>query len=81
MRSSGKVFDRIPFEFIGAENNDSTVDDAPLWPLAYLNLHHFRNSADYEDSVFLIGQAQPWMSGLTTEWRDWMQEKGVYLGS
>lgn len=46
----------IPFTFIGASNNDSTIDDAPLLPLAELNIGHFRNSADNEESSFAVGQ-------------------------
>lgn len=46
----------IPFTFIGATNNDHTVDDAPLLPLAELNIGHFRNSADNEESSFVVGQ-------------------------
>lgn len=46
----------IPFAFIGAGNNDSTPDDAPLLPLAELNIGHFRNSADNEESSFVVGQ-------------------------
>lgn len=46
----------IPFTFIGASNNDQTVDDAPLLPLAELNIGHFRNSADNEESSFVVGQ-------------------------
>ncbi|MGK9687276.1 hypothetical protein O6443_23940, partial [Salmonella enterica subsp. enterica] len=30
----------IPFTFIGATNNDATIDDAPLLPLAELNIGH-----------------------------------------
>lgn len=48
--------DEIPFTFIGASNNDSTIDDAPLLPLAELNIGHFRNSADNEESSFVVGQ-------------------------
>ncbi|MBU4749389.1 DUF4055 domain-containing protein, partial [Salmonella enterica subsp. enterica serovar Typhimurium] len=47
---------KIPFTFIGASNNDATVDDAPLLPLAELNIGHFRNSADNEESSFVVGQ-------------------------
>lgn len=47
---------KIPFTFIGASNNDSTIDDAPLLPLAELNIGHFRNSADNEESSFVVGQ-------------------------
>lgn len=46
----------VPFTFIGATNNDHTIDDAPLLPLAELNIGHFRNSADNEESSFVVGQ-------------------------
>lgn len=78
---SGK-FDYIPFAFVGATNNDEAIDNAPLYDLAELNIGHFRNSADYEDSVFFVGQAQPWISGLDQEWRDFLESKGeLYIGS
>jgi hypothetical protein len=81
-RSMKAVLDFIPFEFIGAQNNDSSVDEAPLYDIAYVNRAHYRNSADYEDSVFLAGQPQPWMSGLDESWRDHLEKQGTaYLGS
>ena len=49
--------------------------------MAALNLAHYRNSADYEDSVFFNGQPQPWMAGLTEEWRDWLKKEGIVIGS
>lgn len=79
--TSGKL-DFIPFAFVGSENNDQSIDPAPLFGLAELNIGHFRNSADYEDSVFFVGQAQPWIAGLSEEWRDWMQSQAqIYIGS
>jgi hypothetical protein len=39
-----------------------------------MNIAHYHNSAEYENSVFLCGQIQPVMTGLDTEWRDWLQE-------
>ena len=72
----------IPFRFVGSRNNDSTIDDVPLYSLARLNIAHFRNSADYEDSVFYVGQAQPWIAGLTEEWRDHLEKQTTaYVGS
>jgi hypothetical protein len=62
-------------------NNDAAIDDAPLYDLASINVAHYRNSADYEDSAYFTGQAQPWMSGLTVEWRDWLETQGIYIGS
>lgn len=47
---------KIPFTFIGASNNDASIDDAPMLPLAELNIGHFRNSADNEESSFVVGQ-------------------------
>lgn len=52
----GALEGKIPFTFIGASNNDASVDDAPMLPLAELNIGHFRNSADNEESSFVVGQ-------------------------
>lgn len=54
--ANGNYFNEIPFQFVGSENNDSTYDPIPLYDTAILNLGHYRNSADYEESVFLCGQ-------------------------
>jgi hypothetical protein len=78
---SGAPFNEIPFTFIGSENNDSEVDPSPLYDLAVLNLAHYRNSADYEDSVFMVGQPTPWISGLTEQWVKDVLKGGVHLGS
>ncbi|HHR5902386.1 TPA: DUF4055 domain-containing protein [Providencia alcalifaciens] len=80
-RAGSGAWDEIPFTFIGAQNNDHTIDEAPLLGLAKINLGHYRNSADYEDSVFFCGQVQPYIGGLSEQWRDWLQEKGVMVGS
>jgi hypothetical protein len=94
---AGKNWTEIPFAFVGAVRNtpdleaysefasyamtlpDMTV--SPLYDLAVLNLGHYRNSADYEESVFFTGQPQAWMSGLTEEWRDKLVADGVQIGS
>ncbi len=54
--ANGDAWNIIPFEFIGAEDNDAEVDPAPLFDLARLNIGHLRNSADYEESVHITGQ-------------------------
>jgi len=71
----------IPFTFVGAQNNDPSIDESPLYDIAMINLGHYRNSADYEDSVFWCGQAQPWISGLDEQWVKLLEEKGIYVGS
>lgn len=52
----GDPLNEIPFIFIGSENNDSTMDNIPLYDLAVVNLGHYRNSADLEESIFIVGQ-------------------------
>lgn len=47
----------IPFTFVGASNNDSTVDDVPLLPLADIQIGHFSNSADNEEMLHTLAQA------------------------
>lgn len=58
----------IPFTFFRSNDNDETMDDAPLYDLAVLNLAHYRNSADYEESNFISGQPSLFITGLTKEW-------------
>lgn len=77
----GKPLDRIPFHFVGAENNDTEVDDPPMYDLASLNIAHYRNSADYEELVYIVGQPTAWFSGLTKDWVDDVFKGEVRLGS
>lgn len=79
--ASGKPFPDIPFCFIGAENNDSEVDAPPLFDLADINVAHYRNSADYEEASFLVGQPTPVLIGLTEVWADKYFKEGVGIGS
>ncbi len=77
----GGFIDRIPFEFVGATNNEPQIDKAPLLDLAGLNVAHFRNSADYEEGVFMTGQDQLVLTGLTQDWVDKNFKGGIKLGS
>jgi len=81
-KSNGEKWYEIPFVFVGAKNNDSTIDDAPLSDLAELNIAHYRNSADYEESCFLTGQPSLFIThSLSAEaWNDYNPE-GVVLGA
>lgn len=77
----GSTWDIIPFVFIGSINNDPTPDKAPLYDLAEINIAHYRNSADFEESSFIVGQPTPVISGLTTEWAQDILKGGVVFGS
>jgi hypothetical protein len=80
-KSDGSMWSEIPFTFIGSVNNDAVVDKAPLYDIAEINISHYRNSADYEESSFMVGQPTPVLAGLTPSWvKDVLKEK-VGLGS
>lgn len=66
--SDGVPLTEIPFKFIGSKTNNPQLDPAPLYDLAVLNIAHYRNSADYEESCFATGQPTVWASGLTEQW-------------
>ena len=56
---TGETFNYIPFGIFGTENNDMASDNATLYDLARVNLQHYRNSADLEESIFIVGQPTP----------------------
>lgn len=65
---TGEPLKEIPFWFIGSQNNDANPDNPNLYDMASLNMAHYRNSADYEESCFVVGQPTPVATGLTEEW-------------
>ena len=78
--AQGNPFTEIPFTFIGSENNDSEIDHPPMLDLCEINIAHYRNSADYEESIYMAGQPTPVISGLTEEWaKDVLNDK-IVLG-
>ena len=81
-RADGTNWPEIPIMFIGSKNNDSTIDDAPLADIAEVNLAHFRNSADYEESCFLVGQPTLFIThSLSAEQFKQFNPQGIKLGS
>lgn len=79
--NAGKPFGYIPFYFIGSQNNDASIDKPPMYDIANLNIGHYRNSADYEDSVYMVGQPTPYFAGLTQAWVDEVLKGVIQLGS
>lgn len=79
--ATGQPWELIPFQFIGPETNQAKPEKPPLYDLAQMNLAHYRNSADFEESVFMLGQPQVTMTGLDQAWRDHLEASGVYFGS
>jgi hypothetical protein len=77
----GKPFDEILFTFVGADNNDPSVTDPPMYDLACVNIAHYRNSADYEETCFMLGNPTPYFTGLTKEWVKDVLKGTIMLGS
>ena len=66
--AEGKRLNFIPFKFIGATKNTPEVEPPLFYDLASLNVGHYRNSADYEESSFTVGQPTYCFGGLTKQW-------------
>lgn len=79
--SDGNPLTEIPFEFIGAEKNNADIDYSPLFPICDLNLAHYRNSAELEDSTHIVGQPTPVLTGLTKDWVSTVLGGRVILGN
>lgn len=56
--AGGDRLTEIPVAIMGAEDNNPDADTPPISDIAALNVAHYRNSADYEEGVFMHGQ--PW---------------------
>jgi hypothetical protein len=80
-KANGKQLYEIPFTFIGAINNDSKPDMPPMYDMAKINIGHYRNSADYEESIFYIGQPTFVVSGITEQWWEKVMCKVLRFGS
>lgn len=52
----GEPFKEIQFDFIGSSNNNASPDYPLMYTFASLNIGHYRNSADWEESCFTSGQ-------------------------
>ena len=78
---SGNALTFIPFVFIGSVNNDPEIDQPPMFDMAVLNVAHYRNSADYEEACYILGQPTPWFAGLTASWVEDILKGQVQLGA
>lgn len=73
----GSRMDFIPFVFVGAEDNTADIDKPPLLDIANVNVGHYRNSADYEDALFMVGQPTPVITGLDSQFIE--KHKGQFV--
>lgn len=80
-KANGDAFTDIPAILVGADNNDPRIDDSPMADIAEINQGHYINSADYEESVFMVGQPTPTIEGLDIQWAKEVLTGPIYLGS
>lgn len=79
--ASGTRLREIAFTFVGSVNNDPNPGVMPMYDLCSINMAHYRNSADYEEAVYMLGQPTPWFGGLTEQWVKDIMGGRVMLGS
>lgn len=79
--AAGQPIKEIPFTFVGVQNNDSVPSVPPMYDLCALNIAHYRNSADYEEATYMLGQPTPWFAGLSEEWVTKVLGGAVALGA
>lgn len=80
-KADGKLLGEIPFSFCGAINNDANPDLPPMYDMAKINIGHYRNSADYEESVFFIGQPTFVVTGISKNWWEGVLFRKLRFGS
>lgn len=81
--AGGRPWTTIPFQFLGAKNNDEHPDKPLLLDIADINLAHYRNSADVEEGAHLVGQPMLHVDigdASVDEWKE-LNPTGIQVGS
>lgn len=60
---NGKTFEQIPFYFLS--NEEEPIEDSVIDNLAYLNLSHYRKSADLENGAHFTGVPTAYATGAS----------------
>jgi hypothetical protein len=81
--AGGATFDHIPFHIMGSVNNFPDPDVPPLYDMAVLNVSHYQNTADLEESSFIAGQPTYHLNIGETEPQEWqaLNPSGLLVGS
>lgn len=82
-QSDGSAFDFIPLFIVGSQNNDPSTDDIPLSDIAHVNVGHYRNSADLEESAYVAGQAMIHIDIGEMDDKSWaaLNPNGIAIGA
>lgn len=63
----GRALDYIPFYFINPYDMRPEIEKPPFLDLANMNIGHYRNSADYEQALYMTAQPTPWVAGVASD--------------
>lgn len=55
----------IPFQFVNPYDLEPEIEKPPLYDLCRINISHYRNSADYEHTLYMTANPTPCFSGVT----------------
>lgn len=77
----GNTWDYIPFTFCGAVDNSDEIGVPPLYDLAALEYSYYANTADVEESAFIVGQPTLCFPSITPEQYAMVKESGAGVGS
>lgn len=78
----GSTLDFIPFVFAGAYANIPDMQLPPLYDIAQVNIAHYRNSADQEESIYIHGQGTLFItSDMTPEMFKEANPNGIVVGA
>ncbi|ENU92086.1 hypothetical protein F971_01973 [Acinetobacter vivianii] len=77
---NGEIWSYIPITFVGAIDNTPEIDNAPLLELAELNIAHYRDSADFQESVYFVGQPQYYLDSIDLQAYEAIKKDGLYIG-
>lgn len=80
-KADNSAWTEIPFQIFGADKNDFELEVPPVYDMCMVNLGHYVNSADHEESSFTVGQPTYYIKGLTQRWVDDNMSGGVFIGS
>lgn len=79
--TDGQPIKEIPFMFVGSVDNGYKINPMPMLAISDLNIAHYRNSADYEEAVFRLGQPTAVATGLTKQWVEQVLKGKIRLGA
>lgn len=78
----GLKMNYIPIEpIVSQKYTFDTICTPHMYNLANMNIGHFRNSADYEESCFMNGQGTLLLTGITKKWYEDTLKNKIRLGA